>query len=95
MVVKSIPDVKRPDRFYTAIRLPRTLWDRAGFGPEDRLQIDWTKKALFITRALDGDVKPKSTGHAVVVLQSWRLGNLTFDPTQVTAGDGSLRLTPP
>jgi hypothetical protein len=95
VVVKSIPDAKRPDRFYTTIRVPRDLWDRAGFGPEDRIQIDWKKKTLSITRVLDGGVKPKSIGDAVVVLQSWRLGDLTFDPAKVTAGEGTLRLTSP
>ena len=34
IVVKSIPDAKRSDRFYTSIRLPRELWDRSGFGAE-------------------------------------------------------------
>lgn len=95
VVVKSIPDTKRSDRFYTTIRLPRELWDRAGFGPEDRIQIDWKKKTLSISRVLDGGVKPKTVGDAVVVLQSWRLGDLTFDPAKVTAGEGTLRLTPP
>ncbi|WP_245444758.1 hypothetical protein [Microvirga sp. KLBC 81] len=95
VVVKSIPDAKRPDRFYTTIRLPRELWDRAGFGPEDRIQIDWQKKALSITRVSDGGVKPKTVGDAVVVLQSWRLGDLTFDPAKITAGEGILRLTAP
>lgn len=95
VVVKSIPDAKRSDRFYTSIRLPRELWDRAGFGPEDRIQIDWKKKALSITRVVDGGVKPKSIGDAVVVLQSWRLGDLTFDPAKITAGEGTLRLTSP
>ncbi|WP_244627339.1 hypothetical protein [Microvirga tunisiensis] len=93
VVVKSIPDAKRPDRFYTTIRLPRELWDRAGFGPEDRIQIDWKKKALSITRVLDGGVKPKSIGDVVVVLQSWRLGDLTFDRATITAGERTLRLT--
>jgi hypothetical protein len=93
VVVKSIPDAKRSDRFYTSIRLPRELWDRAGFGPEDRIQIDWKKKTLSIARVLDGGVKPKSIGDAVVVLQSWRLGDLTFDPAKVTAREGTLRLT--
>ena len=93
--MKSIPDAKRPDRYYTSIRLPRELWDRAGFGPEDRIQIDWKKKALSITRVVDGGVKPKSIGDAVVVLQSWRLGDLTFDLAKITAGDGTLRLTSP
>jgi hypothetical protein len=95
VVVKSIPDAKRSDRFYTTIRLPRELWDRAGFGSEDRIQIDWKKKTLSITRVLDGGVKPKSIGDGVVVLQSWRLGDLTFDPAKVTAGEGTLRLTSP
>jgi hypothetical protein len=93
VVVKSIPDAKRPDRFYTTIRLPRELWDRAGFGPEDRIQIDWKKKTVSITRVLDGGVKPKSIGDAVVVLQSWRLGDLTFDRATITAGERTLRLT--
>lgn len=95
VVVKSIPDAKRSDRFYTTIRLPRELWDRAGLGPEDRIRIDWKKKALSITRVVEGGVKPKSIGDAVVVLQSWRLGDLTFDPAKVTAGEGTLRLTSP
>jgi hypothetical protein len=95
VVVKSIPDAKRSDRYYTSIRLPRELWDRAGFGAEDRIQIDWKKKALSITRVLDGGVKPKSIGDAVVVLQSWRLGDLTFDPAKITPGEGTLRLTSP
>ena len=95
VVVKSIPDARRPDRFYTTIRLPRELWDRAGFGPEERIQIDWKKKTLSITRVLEGGVKPKSIGDAVVVLQSWRLGDLAFDPAKITAGDGTLRLTLP
>ncbi|GEO18866.1 hypothetical protein [Microvirga aerophila] len=95
VVVKSIPDAKRPDRFYTTIRLPRELWDRAGFGPEERIQIDWKKKTLSITRVVEGGVKPKSIGDAVVVLQSWQLGDLTFDPAKVTAGEGTLRLTFP
>jgi len=95
VVVKSIPDAKRPDRFYTTIRLPRELWDRAGFGPEERIQIDWKKKALSIRRVLDGGVKPKSIGEAVVVLQSWRLGDLTFDPAKVSAGERTLRLMSP
>jgi hypothetical protein len=95
VVVKSIPDAKRPDRFYTTIRLPRELWDRAGLGPEDRIQIDWKKKTLSIARVLDGGVKPKSIGDAVVVLQSWRLGDLTFDPAKVSAGEGTVRLTSP
>ena len=42
IVVKSIADSKGKDRFYTSIRLPRQLWDQAGFGPEDRLLLDWS-----------------------------------------------------
>ena len=33
VVVKSIADANGKDRFYTSIRLPRELWDRAGFEP--------------------------------------------------------------
>jgi len=95
VVVKSIPDTKRPDRFYTTIRLPRELWDRSGFVPESRIQIEWKKKTLSITGVLDGGVKPKTVGDAVVVLQSWRLGNLNFDPARVTAGDSLLSLLSP
>jgi hypothetical protein len=93
--VKSIADAKRPDRFYTTIRLPRELWDRSGFGPEDRIQLDWKKKTVSISRVSDGGVKPKTIGDAVVVLQSWRLGDLNFDPTKITAGNGVLHLTAP
>ena len=92
VVVKSIPDAKRSDRFYTSIRLPRELWDRAGFGPEDRLLLDWSGKVLTIQRALDGGVKPKSIGESSVVLQSWKRGNLNLDQPKVTASDASLRL---
>ena len=53
-MVKSIPDAKRSDRFYTSIRLPRELWDQAGFGPEDRLLLDWSGKTLTIERAPGG-----------------------------------------
>jgi hypothetical protein len=95
VVVKSIPDAKRPDRFYTTIRLPRELWDRAGFGPDDRIQIDWKKKTVSINRVSAGGVKPKAIGDAVVVLQSWRLGDINFDPTKITAGQGLLRLKAP
>ncbi|MGO4572656.1 hypothetical protein [Microvirga sp. 2TAF3] len=91
--VKSIPDAKRPDRFYTSIRLPRELWDGAGFATEDRIQIDWTRKTLSVTRVADGGVKPKTIGDAVVVLQSWRLGDINFDRAKITRGDASLRLT--
>jgi len=91
--VKSIPDAKRPARFYTSIRLPRELWDGAGFTEGDRIHLDWTKKTLSITRAPDGGVKPKAIGGTVVVLQSWRLGALNFDRAKIASGDGSLRLT--
>jgi hypothetical protein len=93
VVVKSIPDAKRSDRFYTSIRLPRELWDSAGFGPEDRLLLDWSGKTLRIDRATEGGVKPKSIGEAAVILQSWKLGNLNFDQPKVTNGEASLRLT--
>jgi hypothetical protein len=92
-VVKSIPDAKRSDRFYTSIRLPRDLWDRAGFSPNDRLLLDWSGKALTIERAIEGGVKPKSIGDTSVVLQSWKLGNLNFDQPKVAGANGSLRLT--
>jgi hypothetical protein len=92
VVVKSIADTKRPDRFYTSIRLPRELWDSAGFGPDDRLLLDWSGKALTIERTAEGGVKPKSIGDASVVLQSWKLGNLNFDQPKVTGAIGSLRL---
>jgi hypothetical protein len=96
VAVKSIADAKRPDRFYTTIRLPRELWDRSGFGPEDRIQLDWRRKTVSISRVSDGGgVKPKTIGDAVVVLQSWRLGDLTFDPTKITSGNGVLHLTSP
>ncbi|MBL0407306.1 hypothetical protein JKG68_25610 [Microvirga aerilata] len=93
IVVKSIPDAKRSDRFYTSIRLPRDLWDQAGFSPEDRLLLDWSGKALAIERATEGGVKPKAIGGTSVVLQSWKLGNLNFDHPKVTETDGGLRLT--
>ena len=93
VVVKSIPDAKRSDRFYTAIRLPRELWDQAGFGPEDRLLLDWSGKALTIERATEGGVKPKAIGGTSVVLQSWKLGNLNFNHPKVTETDRGLRLT--
>lgn len=60
-VVKSIPDAKRSDRFYTSIRLPRDLWDQAGFGPDDRLLLDWSGKTLTIERVAEGGVKPKGS----------------------------------
>jgi hypothetical protein len=92
IVVKSIADTKRPDRFYTAIRMPRTIWDRAGFEPNDRLLLDWTGKALIVERAGEGGVKPKSVGDTVVVLQSWKLGNLNLDQPKVTGANASLRV---
>ena len=82
IVVKSIADAKRTDRFYTSIRLPRELWDRAGFGPDDRLLLDWSGTALSIERATEGGVKPKSIGSTSVILQSWKLGNLNLDHLQ-------------
>jgi hypothetical protein len=93
LVVKSIPDAKRSDRFYTSIRLPRDLWDQAGLGPDDRLLLDWSGKTLTIERVAEGGVKPKAVGDTSVVLQSWKLGNLNFDQPKVTSADGSLRLT--
>jgi hypothetical protein len=92
IVVKSIPDAKRSDRFYTSIRLPRDLWDQAGFGPDDRLLLDWSGKTLTIERVTEGGVKPKAVGDTSVVLQSWKLGNLNLDQLRVTGADGSLRL---
>lgn len=93
VVVKSIPDAKRSDRFYTVIRMPRELWDQAGFGPDDRLLLDWSGKALTIERATEGGVKPKAIGGTSVVLQSWKLGNLNFDQTKATETARGLRLT--
>lgn len=93
VVVKSIPDAKRSDRFYTSIRLTRELWDRTGFGPEDRLLLDWSGKVLTIERTTEGGVKPKSIGGNSVVLQSWKLGNLNLDQPNVTGGRASLRLS--
>ncbi|WP_262272293.1 hypothetical protein [Microvirga yunnanensis] len=92
VVVKSIPDAKRSDRFYTIIRLPRELWDQTGFGPDDRLLLDWSGKALTIERATEGGVKPKAIGGTSVVLQSWKLGNLNLNHPKVTETDGGLRL---
>jgi hypothetical protein len=93
IVVKSIPDAKRPDRFYTTIRLPREVWDGAGFGPDDRLVLDWSGKTLRIERAAEGGVKPKSIGVAAVILQTWKLGNLNFHQQKVTSAEASLCLT--
>ncbi|MBQ0818968.1 hypothetical protein KBI52_01615, partial [Microvirga sp. HBU67558] len=93
VVVKSIPDAKRSDRFYTIIRLPRALWDQAGFGPEDRLVLDWSGKVLTIERTTKGGVRPKAIRGATVVLQSWKLGNLNFDQLKATETDRGLRLT--
>lgn len=92
VAVKSIPDAKRSDRFYTSIRLPRELWDKAGFGPEDRLLLNWSGKALTIERTSEGGVKPKAIGDTSVVLQSWRLGNLNFEQPKVTGANASLHL---
>jgi hypothetical protein len=93
VVVRSIADAKRSDRFYTSIRLSRELWDQAGFGPDDLLLLDWSGKALTIERAAEGGVKPKSIGDATVVLQSWKLGNLNFDQPKVAGANSTLRLT--
>jgi hypothetical protein len=93
VVVKSIPDAKRSDRFYTIIRLPREVWDSTGFGSDDRLLLDWSGKVLTIERATEGGVKPKAIGETSVVLQSWKLGNLNFDHPKVSREDASLRLT--
>jgi hypothetical protein len=92
VVVKSIPDAKRSDRFYTTIRLPRELWDSAGFAAADRLMIEWAGKTLTISRAAEGGVKPKTISEATVVLQSWKLGDLNLDQPKVTRGDTSLRI---
>ncbi len=93
VIVRSIADAKRSDRYYTSIRLSRELWDRAGFGPDDRLLLDWSGKALTIERAIEGGVKPKSIGDTSVVLQSWKLGNLNLDQPKAAGANGSLRLT--
>ena len=93
IVVKSIPDAKRSDRFYTSIRLPRELWDRSGFGANDRLLLDWSGKILSIERVAEGGVKPKTIGETSVVLQSWKLGNLNLDQPKGTGTNASLRLT--
>ena len=92
IVVKSIADSKGKDRFYTSIRLPRQLWDRAGFWPDDRLLLAWTGSALSVERTAEGGVKPKSVGGTTVVLQSWKLGNVNFDTPRVTGMGGSLQL---
>jgi hypothetical protein len=92
VAVKSIPDPKRLDRFYTTIRLPREVWDRAGFRPDDRLVLDWSGETLRIERAAEGGVKPKAIGAAAVILQSWKLGNVNFDQLQVTSADAALHL---
>ena len=92
IVVKSIADSKGKDRFYTSIRLPRQLWDRAGFSPDDRLLLDWTGSVLSVERTAEGGVKPKSVGGTTVVLQSWKLGNVNFDTPRVTGMGGSLQL---
>jgi hypothetical protein len=58
----------------------------------DRIQIGSKGKSLIITRVTEGGLKPKSVGDAVVVLQSWRLGDLTCDRVKATPGEGSIRL---
>ncbi|QRM35866.1 hypothetical protein [Microvirga sp. VF16] len=93
VAVRSIADSKRSDRYYTSIRLPRELWDQAGFGPDDKLLLAWSGKALTIERAMEGGVKPKAVGDTSVVLQSWKLGNLNFDQPKIAGANGSLRLT--
>jgi hypothetical protein len=93
VTVKSSPDPKRPDRFYTSVRLPRELWDAAGFGPDDRLVLDWSGKTLAISRVAEGGVKPKAIGATAAILQSWKLGNLNFNEPKVIVADASLRLT--
>jgi hypothetical protein len=92
IVVKSIADAKGTNRFYTSIRVSRALWDRAGFGSDDRLLLDWNGTALSIERTDEGGVKPKSIGATTVVLQSWKLGNLTLNRPSVTGATGSLCL---
>jgi len=92
IVVKSIADAKGTNRFYTSIRVPRELWDRAGFGSDDRLLLDWNGTALSIERTDEGGVKPKSISATTVVLQSWKLGNLNLNRPSVTGATGSLRL---
>ena len=92
IVVKSISDAKRSGRFYTSVRLPRQLWDQAGFGPGDRLLLDWDGSALSIERTSEGGVTPKSIGGKSVVLQSWKLGNLNFDSPSIAGTGGFLRL---
>jgi hypothetical protein len=91
-VVKSIADAKGTNRYYTSIRLPRELWDRAGFGSDDRLLLDWSGKALSIDRTAEGGVKPKSIGGSSVILQSWKLGNVNLDTPRFTSTSGSLQL---
>lgn len=95
VVVKSIADPKRSDRFYTSIRLPRKLWDDAGFGSEDRLLLAWSGRTLTISRVGEGGVKPKAIGATAVILQSWKLGRLNFDQPKITSGETLLRLTAP
>jgi hypothetical protein len=92
IVVKSIADAKGTNRFYTSIRLPRELWDRVGFGSDDRLLLDWSGSVLSIDRAVEGGVKPKAVGSRSVVLQSWKLGNVNLDKPRFTGTSGSLRV---
>lgn len=94
IVVKSIPDVNHANRFYTSIRLPRDVWDAAGFIPDDRLLLDWDGQSLTVSRATEGGVKPKAVGKAQVVLQSWKLGNLNLDQLYLNHHNTGFRLTP-
>lgn len=93
VVVKSIPDANKTNRFYTSIRLPRDFWDAAGFTPDDRLLLDWDGQSLTVSRAGEGGVKPKAVGKSQVVLQSWKLGNLNFDKPRLDRHDSGFRLT--
>jgi hypothetical protein len=48
---------------------------------------------LLFAHHVDGGVRPKTIGNAVVVaLQSWKMGDLNFVPTRITAREGLLRL---
>ena len=92
-MVKAFRAAKRPGRIYPSIRLPRELWDHAGFGSDDRLLFNWCSKTLTIERTVAGGVKPKSVSEASVVLQSYKLGNLDLTRLKFTGVDGSHRLT--
>jgi hypothetical protein len=93
VVVKSIPDANKTNRFYTSIRLPRDVWDAAGFNSDDRLLLDWDGQSLTVSRAVEGGVKPKAVGKSQVVLQSWKLGNLNFDKPRLHRHSAGFRLT--